>query len=125
MEKKRVLVIDDALFMRSLIKDVLMSKCGLDVCGEADNAPLGVEKYKSLKPDLVTLDIIMPKMEEIDGVIAVREIIAADPQAKIIVISALSDNRMVQQALVYGAKEFVIKPFSANKLVEAIQRVLG
>lgn len=124
MIKKRILIIEDTLFMRNLIKDIL-TKEGFEICGESTNALEGVEKYKELKPDLVTLDIIMPKMEEIDGVTAVKEIISFDPQAKIVIVSALGEKRLIQLGLEYGAKDFVVKPFPASKLLEVVKSVLS
>lgn len=123
MIKKRALIVDDALFMRNLIRDILV-RTGFEVCGEASNALEGVQKYKELRPDFVTLDIVMPMMEEMDGVSAVKEIISLDPQAKIVVISALGDRRLVQEALAYGAKDFVVKPFTAEKLTEVVKRIV-
>lgn len=122
--KKRILIIDDAVFMRSLIKDIL-TKAGYDICGEAANALEGVAQYKELRPDLVTLDIVMPKMEEVDGITAVKEIVYADPQANIIIISALGEKRLIQEALSYGAKDYIVKPFTANKLLGVVNRLLG
>lgn len=124
IKKKRILIVDDAVFMRNLIKDVL-TKAGFEVCGEAANALEGVGKFKELRPDLVTLDIVMPRMEEIDGISAVREILSIDPQAKIIIISALAERRLVQEALAYGAKDFIAKPFMAHKLLKVVTSVLG
>lgn len=124
MIKKRILIIDDALFMRNLIKDVL-TEAGFEVCGETANALEGVEKYKELKPDLVTLDIVMPKMEEIDGVMAVREIISFDPEANIVIVSALGEKKLIQQALEYGAKDFVVKPFTAQRLSRVVKNILS
>lgn len=122
--KKRVLIIDDALFMRNLIKDVL-TKAGLEVCGETVNALEGVEKYKELKPDLVTLDIVMPHMEEMDGVTAVKEIISFDAEAKIVIVSALGEKKLIEQALEYGAKDFIVKPFTPQKLLAVVKNVLS
>jgi len=121
---KRVLVVDDALFMRNLIKGIL-TKNGLEVCGEGANALEGVELYRSLKPDLITLDIVMPKMEEMDGITAVKQIMSLDARANIVVVSALAERRLVEEALSFGAKDFVVKPFTAEKLLEVVRRVLG
>ena len=123
-DKKRILIVDDALFMRNLLRDSLV-RSGFEICGEASNALEGVEKFKELKPDLVTLDIVMPKMEEIDGISAVKEIINLDPGAKVIVISALAERKLVQQALIYGAKDFIAKPFTCEKLLGVVRKVLG
>jgi two-component system chemotaxis response regulator CheY len=123
MIKKRILIIDDALFMRNLIKDIL-TRAGFEVCGEADNALEGVEKYKQLRPDLVTLDVVMPRMEELDGITAVKDILKFDPQAKIVIISALGERKLIQEALSYGAKDYLVKPFTAENLVRIVRHVL-
>jgi len=123
MIAKRVLVVDDAVFMRNLIKDTLI-KAGFDVCGEAGNAVEGLEKYKQLRPDIVTLDIVMPKMEEIDGITAVKEILGFDPAAKVVVVSALAEKRLIREALTNGAKDFVVKPFTAERIIGVINRIL-
>lgn len=120
----RVLVVDDALFMRRMISDIL-KKEGLEVCGEAENGKEAIDKYKELKPDLVTMDIVMPRIEEIDGIGAVKEIMKADPQAKIIMVSAMGQHSLVVEAIQAGAKDFVTKPFQPSRVVEAFKRVLG
>ena len=120
----RVLVVDDALFMRKMLSDILKNE-GIEVCGEAENGKEAVEKYKELKPDLVTMDIVMPKMEEIDRVSAVREIMKIEPQAKIIMVSAMGQHSLVVEAIQAGAKDFVTKPFQPSRVIEAIKRVLG
>ena len=120
----RVLVVDDALFMRKMLSDIL-KKEGFEVVGEADNGKDAIEKYKEIKPDLVTMDIVMPRMEEVDGIAAVREIVKADPQAKIIMVSAMGQHALVVEAIQAGAKDFIVKPFQPSRVVEAIRRVLG
>ena len=120
----RVLVVDDALFMRKMLSDIL-KKEGFEVVGETDNGKDAIDKYKELKPDLVTMDIVMPKMEEIDGIGAVREIVKADPDAKIIMVSAMGQHTLVVEAIQAGAKDFIVKPFQPSRVVEAIRRVLG
>ena len=120
----KVLVVDDALFMRKMLSDIL-KKEGFDVIGEADNGKDAIEKYKELKPDLVTMDIVMPKMEEIDGIAAVREIVKLDPQARIIMVSAMGQHALVVEAIQAGAKDFIVKPFQPSRVVEAMKRVLG
>jgi len=118
----RVLIVDDALFMRKMLSDIL-KKEGIEVCGEAENGKEAIEKYQQLKPDLVTMDIVMPKMEEIDGVAAVREIMKIDPQAKIIMVSAMGQHSLVVEAIQAGAKDFITKPFQPSRVIEAIKRV--
>lgn len=120
----KVLIVDDALFMRRLLSDIL-KKEGIEVCGEAENGKEAIDKFQQLKPDLVTMDIVMPKMDEIDGVAAVREIMKIDPQAKIIMVSAMGQHSLVVEAIQAGAKDFVTKPFQPSRVIEAIKRVLG
>ena len=119
--KARVLVVDDAIFMRKMISDILEGH-GMEIVGEADNGQLAVEKYKELNPDLVTMDIIMPEMNGIDSV---REIMAVDPQARIVMCSALGQQALVQDALAAGAKDFLIKPFNPSRVIEVVTKILG
>ncbi|MEO8577322.1 MAG: response regulator [Gemmatimonadales bacterium] len=116
-----VLVCDDAVFMRTMIGDIL-TQAGLEVIGEADSGAQAVEKYKALKPDLVTMDIIMPEM---GGIEAVREITTYDPQARVLMCSAMGQQSLVAEAIQAGAKDFVVKPFQPSRVLEAVQRVLG
>jgi len=120
----RVLIVDDALFMRKMLSDIL-KKEGIEVCGEAENGKEAIDKFRETKPDLVTMDIVMPKMEEIDGVAAVKEIMKIDPQAKIIMVSAMGQHSLVVEAIQAGAKDFVTKPFQPSRVIEAIKRVLS
>jgi len=117
----RILVVDDAAFMRMMIKDILV-KNGFDVVGEAVDGVQAVEKYNELKPDLVTMDITMP---ENDGIAALKEIKAIDPNAKIIMCSAMGQQAMVIDAIQAGAKDFIVKPFQADRVIEAIKKTLG
>ncbi len=116
-----VLVCDDAIFMRTMINDIL-SQAGFEVVGEAETGLQAVEKYQQLKPDLVTMDIVMPDMGGID---AVREIIKADPEARILMCSAMGQQALVVEAIQAGAKDFVVKPFQPSRVLEAVERVLG
>ncbi len=120
--KKRVLVVDDALFMRNSIKG-LLEKAGFEVCGEAATAPEAVEKYKELKPDLVTMDIIMPRIDELDGVGAIRKIMEFDSDAKIVVVSAVGEDPIVKEAMAAGAKGFLVKPFKVDNLIETLNSI--
>lgn len=117
---KRVLIVDDAAFMRMMIKDIL-NKNGYDVVGEAENGAVAVEKYKDLKPDLVTMDITMPDM---DGIAAVRAIKAHDAAAKIIMCSAMGQQAMVIDAIQAGAKDFIVKPFQPERVIEAVSKAI-
>jgi two-component system chemotaxis response regulator CheY len=116
-----VLVCDDAIFMRTMISDIL-SQAGFDVVGEAESGVQAVEKYRQLKPDLVTMDIVMPDM---GGIEAVREICKSDPDAKILMCSAMGQQALVVEAIQAGAKDFVVKPFQPSRVLEAVQRVLA
>jgi len=117
----RILIVDDAAFMRMMIKDIL-TKNGYEVVGEANDGAQAVEKYKELKPDLVTMDITMP---ELDGIAALKEIKKLDPQAKVIMCSAMGQQAMVIDAIQAGAKDFIVKPFQADRVIEAIKKTLG
>ena len=116
-----VLVCDDAIFMRTMISDIL-TQAGYEVVGEAETGDQAVERYKQLKPELVTMDIVMPDMGGID---AVREIMRLDPAAKILMCSAMGQQALVIEAIQAGAKDFVVKPFQPSRVLEAVQRVLG
>ena len=116
-----VLVCDDAIFMRTMIRDIL-AQAGFDVVGEAETGAQAVERYRQLKPDLVTMDIVMPDMGGID---AVREIVKQDPDAKILMCSAMGQQALVFEAIQAGAKDFVVKPFQPSRVLEAVKRVLG
>ena len=118
---KSVLIVDDAAFMRMMIKDIL-TKNGYDVAGEADNGLKAVEKYKELTPDLVLMDITMPEMNGID---AVKNIKAVDPGAKIVMCSAMGQQAMVIESIQAGARDFIVKPFQADRVLEAVRKVLG
>lgn len=118
----KVLVVDDAAFMRNMIKDVFGSMPGFTVIGEASNGVEAIEKYKELRPDLVTMDIVMPLKS---GIEAAREIINADREARIIMCSALGQESLVMEAIDAGARDFIVKPFKAEKVQEVVSRVLG
>lgn len=115
-----ILIVDDAAFMRMMIKDILL-KNGHEVVGEAADGAEGVERYKELKPDLVTMDITMPEM---DGIEALKHIRAVDASARVIVCSAMGQQSMVIEAIQSGAKDFIVKPFQADRVLEAIQKAL-
>lgn len=118
---KRVLIVDDAAFMRMMIKDIL-TKNGYEVVGEAENGNQAVEKFKELQPDLVTMDITMP---EKDGITALKEIKQFDPNAVVIMCSAMGQQAMVIDAIQAGAKDFVVKPFQAERVIEAVSKALS
>ncbi|MDD3159325.1 MULTISPECIES: response regulator [Sporomusaceae] len=117
----RVLIVDDAAFMRMMIKDIL-SKNGYEVVGEAENGQKAVEKFQELKPDLTTMDITMPEM---DGITAVKEIKKIDANAKVIMCSAMGQQAMVIEAIQCGARDFIVKPFQPDRVLEAVRKVIG
>jgi two-component system chemotaxis response regulator CheY len=118
---KNILICDDAAFMRMMIKDIL-TKNGYNIVGEAENGAKAVEKYNELKPDLVLMDITMPEM---DGIEALKKIKASDPNASIIMCSAMGQQAMVIESIQSGAKDFIVKPFQADRVLEAVQKVVG
>ena len=115
----RVLVVDDAMFMRMMLKDIL-SKNEYEVCGEAANGREAIDKYIELRPDLVLLDITMPEM---DGITALKEIKHIDPQAVVVVCSAMGQQNMVIEAIQNGALDFIVKPFQQNRVIESLKRI--
>lgn len=117
---KRVMIVDDAVFMRMMLKDIL-EKNGFEIVAEAANGIEAVEGYKKHTPDLVTMDVTMPEM---DGVTALRHIMAYDSNAKIIVCSAMGQQAMVIDAVKAGAKDFIVKPFNAERVLQSISKVL-
>ncbi|MDU4959897.1 MAG: response regulator [Sporomusaceae bacterium] len=117
----KVMVVDDAAFMRMMIKDIL-SKNGYEIVAEAENGAKAVEKYQEVKPDLTTMDITMPEM---DGIAALKQIRAADPAAKIIMCSAMGQQAMVIEAIQAGARDFIVKPFQPDRVLEAVRKVVG
>ena len=119
--KKNILICDDAAFMRMMIKDIL-TKNGYTVVGEAENGAKAVEKYAELKPDLVLMDITMPEM---DGIQALKKIKEADPSATVIMCSAMGQQAMVIESIQSGAKDFIVKPFQADRVLEAVRKVVG
>ena len=116
-----ILVVDDAAFMRMMVKDIL-TKGGYNVVGEAENGVVAVQKYSELKPDLVTLDITMPEM---DGIQALKKIKEVDGGANVIMCSAMGQQAMVIEAIQSGAKDFIVKPFQAERVLEAVKKVVG
>ena len=117
----RILVTDDAAFMRMMLKDILV-KGGHEVVGEAENGLVGVQKYKELKPDLCLFDITMPEM---DGIQALKEIRKNDPAALVIMCSAMGQQTMVIEAIQAGARDFIVKPFQGQRVLEAVNKVVG
>jgi len=117
----KVLVVDDAAFMRMMLKDILL-KGGFEIAGEATNGTEAVRLYQELKPDLVTMDITMP---EVDGIAAVKEIKKIDPNAKVVMVSAMGQQAMVIEAIQAGASDFIVKPFQPDRVLEALKKALS
>ena len=117
----RVLVVDDAAFMRKMVSDAL-TKGGHQVVGEAGNGVEAVAQYQALKPEVTTLDITMP---EKDGLAALKEIIALDPGARVVMCSALGQESKVLESIKAGAKDFVVKPFQPDRVIEAVGKALA
>lgn len=118
---KKVLIVDDAAFMRMMIKDILQ-KSGYEVVGEAENGQKAVALYQELQPDVVTMDITMPEM---DGIAAVKAIKEIDPGSRIIMCSAMGQQLMVMEAIQAGARDFVVKPFHQERVLQAIEKALS
>ena len=118
---KNILICDNAAFMRMMIKDIL-SKNGYNVVGEAENGAKAVEKYSETKPDLVLMDITMPEM---DGIQALKKIKESDPAANVVMCSAMGQQAMVIESIQSGAKDFIVKPFQADRVLEAVKKAVG
>ncbi|NLD45701.1 MAG: response regulator [Clostridiaceae bacterium] len=116
---KKVLIVDDANFMRTSLK-MMLERNGFEVIGEAENGLVALNKYKEMKPDIVTMDITMPVC---DGIKAVKMIKEFDPNAKIVMISSMGQECFVKEAVVAGAKGFIVKPFKEDYVVKAIEKL--
>lgn len=116
---KKVMIVDDAAFMRISIKNILV-KNGYEVCCEAENGAVAIAKYKEMQPDIVTMDITMPEM---DGLASIKEILAFNPKANVIMVSAMGQESMVRDAILSGAKGFIVKPFKEDVILSAFQNI--
>ena len=118
----RVLIVDDTLFMRSMIRDILTSSGRFEVVGEASNGREAIERFAETKPDLVTMDIVMPEM---DGIEATKQILGDHPDATVVMCSALGQEALVIESIAAGAKDFIVKPSSAEKVLDVLDSVVG
>ena len=118
--KTRVLLVDDAKFMRMMLRDIL-EKAGYEIVSEASNGREAVQEYQRLKPDLVTMDIIMP---QVSGVEAAKEIMKSDPAARILMVSAMGQQELVKESLDAGARDFIVKPFVSEEVLRKVKQVL-
>ena len=121
MRRTRVLLVDDAAFMRSMIREILEGSGEFEIVGEAKTGVEAIEMYRDLDPDLVTMDIVMPEM---DGVEATKEILQIDPEAVVVVCSALGQEALVIESLAAGARDFLVKPFAADKVFRTLEGLL-
>ncbi|MBC7959790.1 MAG: response regulator [Vallitaleaceae bacterium] len=117
----KVLIVDDAAFMRLTIK-MMLEQNGFDVVGEAENGVVAIEKYKALKPDIVTMDITMPLMT---GVEALKAIKLLDPSAKVVMVSAMGQEILVKEAIMGGAVSFIVKPFKEDHVIQTLKKIIG
>ena len=117
---QKILVVDDSFMMRTMIKNI-MSNAGYEVVGEASNGIEAINKYKDIHPDLVTMDITMPKM---DGITALEQIVAFDKNARVVMVSALGKEELVKKSLLLGAKNYIVKPLDRKKVLERISAAL-
>lgn len=118
---KKVLIVDDAAFMRAALR-IMLEGNGFEVVGEAENGLIGVKKYKELRPDIVTMDITMPEMS---GIQALEEIKKIDSKAAVIMVSAMGQESFVKQAIIAGAKSFIVKPYTEESIVKTLNKILG
>ena len=117
----KILVVDDAIFMRSMIRDIF-ARVPFVIAGEAENGVEAVRLYQELRPDLTTMDIVMPQM---DGITALREIMRIDPAAKVVMCSALGQETLIAESIEAGARDFIVKPFQSSRVLKVVQSVLG
>lgn len=120
----KIVVVDDALFMRKMLTDIL-TNAGHSIVGEAETAYKGYELYKKNKPDIITFDIIMPEEHDMNSMKAIKEIIAFDKNAKVLMVSAMGQQELVVEALQAGAKDFIVKPFQPSSIKQAVERLLS
>ena len=120
----KILIVDDAIFTRKLLSDILIKE-GFEITAEAENAPEAIKKYQQFKPDIVTMDIVMPEINGLDGLGALRAILKEDPKAKIIMVSAMGQQEIMVEAIQAGAKDFIVKPFQASNIVNSIKKLLN
>ncbi len=118
---KRVLIVDDALFMRTMLRDIFET-AGWQVVAEANDGEVAIESYKTHRPDLVTMDLVMPDM---GGIPALKAIISADPDARVVVCSALGHKNLIMDAINAGAKDFIVKPFRTSQVLDVVERVIA
>jgi two-component system chemotaxis response regulator CheY len=117
----KILVVDDAIFMRSMMRDIF-ARSPFIIAGEAENGLEAIRLYQELRPDLTTMDIVMPQM---DGITALREIMRLDPKANVVMCSALGQEALIAESIEAGARDFIVKPFQPSRVLKVVQSVLG
>ena len=118
---KKVLIVDDAVFMRVVLKNILLKE-GYDIVGEASNGLEAIEKYKELKPDVITMDITMPEM---DGIVALQELVKIDSEVKVCMVSAMGQEKIIIESIRKGAKDFIVKPFNQEDVLSKIGNMIS
>lgn len=118
----KILIVDDAVFMRKMLSDILVKE-GHEIVGEAENAKEAIDLYKKLKPDMMTLDIIMPDVDGVDAIGAIKDIKHHDPKAKILMVSAMGQQELVVESIQAGAMDFIVKPFQPSNVTGAVARL--
>ena len=119
-----IMIVDDSKFTRKMLSDILTEK-GHQIVGEAENAEEAVELYERLKPDLVTLDIIMPEVEGTDAISALKAMKRVNPKAKVIIVSAMGQQEVVEECIQAGAKDFIVKPIQSSNVAGVVESVLS
>lgn len=119
----KVLIVDDSAFARRIVRDIL-TKVGHEIVGEAESGGEAVKLYEKIKPGLVTMDIIMPETDNVDGISAVKKILEIDPEAKILMITALGQPEAMNKAKQAGAKGFIVKPFTSSTVIDEVKKIL-
>ncbi|MCX8131007.1 MAG: response regulator [Clostridia bacterium] len=122
MKNLTFVIVDDAIFMRTLLKKMIEEVETYKVVGEGSNGYEAIQQAKSLKPDIMTLDITMPEM---DGIKAVQEVLKVSPETKILMVSAMGQQSMVIEAIKLGARDFVVKPFEKSRVLQAIKNIIS
>ncbi len=119
-----IMIVDDSKFTRKMLSDILTEK-GHQIVGEAENAEEAVELYERLKPDLVTLDIIMPEIEGTDAISALKAMLRTNPNARVIIVSAMGQQEVVEECIQAGAKDFIVKPIQPSNVAGVVESVLS
>ena len=118
-----IMVVDDAKFSRKMLSDILVEE-GHEIVVEAENAEEAVEFYEKLNPDVVTMDIVMPEVGGIDSISALKAMVKADPKAKVVIVSGMGQQEVIEEFINAGAKDFIVKPFQPSNIADVVANVL-